>query len=183
MSKNIYLVVGPSGSGKTTVVNEICRRYGYTSVNSFTTRERRFPNEQGHLFVSKEKFDELRPKLCAYTMFDGNEYGATSKQVNKHAFYVIDEAGISYFTAHYMGGKQPVVIYIDSDEDAVKARMKARGDSDIDIASRTEVDRNRKGIAKKFSNKLPTFYIKNDDLEQTIEVVANFVNIREGVTR
>ena len=55
-TKGIYLIVGKSGSGKTTLVNEL-RKYGYTSVESYTTRPKRFKNETGHTFITEEEFD------------------------------------------------------------------------------------------------------------------------------
>lgn len=179
MSKYIYLVVGPSGSGKTTVVSELCRRYGYRSVNSFTTRPRRYSGEQGHIFVTKSEFDELRPKMCAYTLFDGNEYGATSKQVSKNDFYVIDEAGIEYFAKHYKEGKQPVIVYIDASEEQLKSRMASRGDNTDQIKSRQKVDAGRKGLFNRFKE-IPCFYVMNNELEETITVIKNFMSLREG---
>lgn len=179
MSKYIYLVVGPSGSGKTTVISELCRRYGYHSVNSFTTRPKRYSGEQGHIFVTKSEFDELRSKMCAYTMFDGNEYGATSKQVSKNDLYVIDEAGIEYFAKHYKEGKQPIIIYIDANSEQLKSRMAYRGDSEEQIKSRQEVDSNRRGLFEKFKE-IPCFYIMNNDLEETLMAIKNFMSLREG---
>lgn len=179
MSKYIYLVVGPSGSGKTTVVSELCRRYGYHSVNSFTTRPKRYNGEQGHIFVTKSEFDELRPKMCAYTIFDGNEYGATSKQVSKNDFYVIDEAGIEYFENHYKEGKVPIILYIDANAEQVQARMAYRGDSAEQIKNRRNFDAGRKNLSDKF-NKFPLFYVMNNDLEETIMAIKNFMSLREG---
>ena len=178
MRKYIYLVVGPSGSGKTTVTNELCNRYGYSAVNSFTTRPRRFSGEKGHIFVTQQEFDKLRPKLCAYTKFDGNEYGATPKQVNKSDFYVIDEAGIEYFKKHYRENKIPVVIYIDANPIELEARMTARGDSPMQVTARKKFDAQR--VKTDFDFGLPVFYIINNNINETVNAIKNFISLREG---
>ena len=55
-TKGIYLIVGKSGSGKTTLV-EALKKYGYTSIESYTTRPKRFEGETGHTFITEEEFD------------------------------------------------------------------------------------------------------------------------------
>lgn len=179
MSNYIYLIVGPSGSGKTTVVSELCRRYGYRAVNSFTTRQKRYNGEQGHIFLTKTEFEKLKPKMCAYTVFCGNEYGATPKQIGKSDFYVIDETGIEYFLKHYKENKQPFVIYIDATEEDLKKRMASRGDNAEQIELRQNEDKKRKTLIDDF-NSFPYLYVANNDLEETIEVIRNFMSLREG---
>ena len=66
-TKGIYLIVGKSGSGKTTLVNKL-RKYGYASVESYTTRPKRFKNETGHTFITEEEFDQLKD-ICAYVKY------------------------------------------------------------------------------------------------------------------
>ena len=79
MKDNIFLIIGRSGSGKSTIVDELCKRYGYTSVESYTTRPPRGPSEGGHIFVAKDTFDELKPFLCAYTKYNNFEYGVSNE--------------------------------------------------------------------------------------------------------
>ena len=38
MSKTIALFIGPSGSGKTTVAEYLVKHYGFTQIESYTTR-------------------------------------------------------------------------------------------------------------------------------------------------
>ena len=63
----IYLIVGRSGSGKTTIAEELERKYGLKSIQSYTTRPKRSDNETGHIFVSDEEFDKLTD-MVAYTL-------------------------------------------------------------------------------------------------------------------
>lgn len=106
----IFLLVGKSGSGKS-YISQLLSRYGYSEIQSYTTRPPRTPNEIGHTFVNDEGFNALTD-LVAYTEFDGYRYAATTQQVETHGVYVIDPAGVEYFKDHYHGKKTITVIYV-----------------------------------------------------------------------
>ena len=137
-TKRIYLIVGKSGSGKTTLVNEL-RKYGYTSVESYTTRPKRFKNETGHIFITEEEFDQLKD-ICAYVKYNGYRYCATSEQVNNSTLYVIDPDGIEYFKKHYTGHKKICILYIDCPWYTRLHRMLKRGDSFKEAINRIILD-------------------------------------------
>lgn len=113
--KNIYLIVGPSGSGKTSIANELETTYGYKAVESYTTRPPRHPGERGHIFVSDEEFDALGP-MCAYTEYNGYQYGVTADVIDSHDIYVIDPYGVKYLVEHYQGKKEILAIRLMVDE-------------------------------------------------------------------
>lgn len=167
MSKYIYLFVGPSGSGKTTVANALSEKYGWKLVDSYTTRKPRYINEKGHIFVDKAEFDALEDK-CAYTFFDGNEYCATSTQVNMADIYIIDPAGIEYFAKHYTGHKLPYIIYFDVTPEVAIERMQKRGDNDGKIFQRVNNDK------QSFSKKIRANSII-DTNHLTIDEIVGFI--------
>lgn len=113
MSNKIILIVGESGSGKDTLVNAVCKKYGYTKVKSYTTRPQRkdFKDKQSHIFVTDEEFDNLK-NLVAYTEFNGFKYCATAEQVEQADFYIIDCEGVRYFKEHYKGNKEIITVHI-----------------------------------------------------------------------
>ena len=127
MSNKIILIVGESGSGKDTLVNAVCKKYGYTKVKSYTTRPQRkdFKDKQSHIFVTDEEFDNLK-NLVAYTEFNGFKYCATAEQVEQADFYIIDCEGIKYFKEHYKGNKEIVAVHISCPEVDRFLRMKGR---------------------------------------------------------
>lgn len=130
MSNNtIYLIVGRSGSGKTTIAEELEKKYGLKSIQSYTTRHKRSDNETGHIFVSDEEFDNLTD-MVAYTEFGfpPHRYCATAEQVENHDLYIIDPKGIEYFKEHYKGNKNIKVIYINVSVSTAIDRMRKRGD-------------------------------------------------------
>ena len=122
VKNKIVCIVGASGSGKTTLY-DILREEGFAVVDSYTTRPPRKENELGHTFVTKEGFDAIRPNLAAYTVFDGHEYGTTFEQLENSQFYIIDPAGVQYFSEK-IGRENFTVVYIYCSEDTRLERMK-----------------------------------------------------------
>lgn len=122
---NFILLVGGSGSGKTKICDELYKRYGLSSVESYTTREPRFPNEKGHIFIDDYEADNLlnNEEIIGYTDFNNHRYFATSKQVEENDIYVIDKWGVEYFDEHYTGNKNIIVIYVNVDDSTRLGRM------------------------------------------------------------
>ena len=127
MGNCIFLIVGCSGSGKTTITEKLEQKYGLKSIQSYTTRPKRYEDESGHTFVSDEEFDELTD-MVAYTEFAGNRYCATAEQVENNDLYIIDPKGVDYFMKSYKGSKTPKVIFISSDMTTRYERMKSRAE-------------------------------------------------------
>ena len=139
-NRYVLLIVGKSGSGKSALCNYMEKTYGLKQVKSYTTRLCRGLEDNTHTFVTDEEFDKLTD-MCAYTVFDGNRYCATSKQVDECDLYVIDPTGIDYFLREYRGIKIPIVIHIDASESICTLRMYERGDDPNDISRRIKHDR------------------------------------------
>lgn len=136
MNKPLYCFVGPSGSGKTSVVNALEDKYGYKSIQSYTTRKPRHDGEVGHTFISESDFDELK-NIVAYTEYNGFRYCATEQQLDEADLYVVDIDGIESLLEKYNNqDRLIVVIYLDTTVYTRINRMIDRGDSDMRIVSR-----------------------------------------------
>lgn len=96
-----------------------------TSIESYTTRQKRYEGETGHVFVTDEEFDQLTD-FVGYTEFDGHRYAATAQQVEENTFYVIDPAGVEYFMNHYHGDKNVHVVVVRTSAWTRFRRMKQR---------------------------------------------------------
>lgn len=136
----IYLLIGESGAGKTTVVEKIKEMSNLKSIDSYTTRPKRYDDEVGHIFITDKEFDNLQ-NICAYTEINGYRYAATSKQVDENDIYIIDVAGIDYFTEYYKGMKDFRIIYLHCSETERARRMRLRGDSEKAIQNRLTHDK------------------------------------------
>lgn len=139
MSNPLFLFVGPSGSGKTTTVEELDKSYGYATVQSFTTRPRRYENETGHIFISESDFDELE-NIVAYTTYNGFRYCTTKDQLDLVSTYVVDLPGVETLLQNYQTDRPIVVFYFDSTVTTRINRMIDRHDSDTAIVGRLHND-------------------------------------------
>lgn len=185
MSKFIFLIVGCSGCGKTTITEQLEKRYGLKSIQSYTTRPKRYDYETGHTFVTDEEFDKLTDYV-AYTEFAGFRYCATAEQVENNDLYVIDPKGIDFFMKTYKGSKTPKVIFINSDLTTRYERMKSRAEKN----SSTYMDAVKSSL-ERITNDVVEFYdyihsqtqidftCKNnadDKLEDVVDRIYNYIH-------
>lgn len=175
----IFCIVGESGSGKTTVVNQLVDKYGLTSIDSYTTRPKRFPEETGHIFISEDEFDNLKD-LVAYTKFNGYRYCATAQQVDVCDLYVVDKAGVETLKELYKGSKQIRAIYIDVPKRERLRRMtEERGKEAAEL--RIAHDR----LAFMGIEELVDFTVLNDNLDQCVKqiyaIIKSFIYRRLNV--
>lgn len=181
---NLYLIVGPSGSGKTTVVDYLVHKYpDYKDVKSYTTRPKRYPSEGGHIFISTERFLQL-DRLCAYTLFDGYEYGVTADQLDRSNLYIIDPDGVQYLLRHYKN--RPIrIIWLDISADLAEVRMIKRGDSKEKIESRISTDK-KKGLYRNTSYRhnsveadLTIRITEQTDIPKLAAIIHNYITLEE----
>lgn len=57
--KPLVIIMGRSGAGKTSVANAMRDAYGWTQIESYTTRPRRSEDETGHHFITEAEFDQI----------------------------------------------------------------------------------------------------------------------------
>ena len=175
------LLIGPSGSGKSTIADILWERNGWKEIKSYTTRLRRYPGENTHTFITEEEFRILK-NLVAYTEYDGHRYGATADQVDKNDVYVIDVNGLERFVKNYNGDKRIIGICIDPGEDAVRQRMRRRGDFETTIDNRIAND---KIAFEHFYDKVGellgkehTYHIAgNRSIEQIVSLIESIVKV------
>lgn len=135
MNKPLLLFVGPSGSGKTTIANILEEQHGYKQVQSYTTRHPRYEGEIGHIFISEEEFNSLG-ELAAYTVYNGNKYGTTVKQLDECDIYVIDIDGVKTLLKNYKTDRPICIVYFNTSVYTRINRMLKRHDHDTAIISR-----------------------------------------------
>lgn len=174
MLKNLYLIVGKSGSGKTTIVEELEKRFGYVPLASYTDRPPRYDGETGHVFVTEEEFNALG-EMLAYTKFNGHQYGANQDLVDKSDLYVIDPPGIRFMRDRYKSDRPIKVIGIYVPQEELTQRMLDRGDTPEMVESRTAND----DVMFKDMFDVCDVVFKNEDLEQTIKHIHQFINANE----
>lgn len=183
MSKNLLIcLIGVSGSGKSSLVQKLERKYGFTSVKSYTTRQIRKndPNDiNTHIFISPDRVDEYKDDIVADNTYNGNYYFATKSQIDNADIYVVDKKGLVDVFKNYHG-KDIIAIYLDVPPEIVSKRMEARGDSDESIISRLQHD----AEAFKGAKLLCDFVCPNETQAQQNDI-CDFINMlfqyRKGI--
>ena len=135
MNNPLYLFIGKSASGKTTVAEVLERKHGFTSLQSYTTRPKRYDNETGHTFIDNDAFDKLE-NIIAYTEYNKYRYCCTKDQIDNASIYVIDVPGVETLLEKYETDRPIVVVYFDASIRTRIDRMIDRHDSDMAIVSR-----------------------------------------------
>ena len=169
------LLVGKSGSGKNTVQDYLVRKYGLKPLLSYTTRERRFPEENTHTFITLQEYEGFKQTdFIAYTFYNGNHYFATKKQFEEADIYIIDLDGVEYISKLNLELETPyVVIYLDVPEEIRRQRMESRNDDATAIEERLRYDED----AFREVNRWCNYSIPNLDSEETAKSIAKMVGV------
>ena len=122
-NQKLILLVGASGSGKTTIAKEL-EKLGYNIIHSYTTRERREPDEWGHRFTKSNKVECFIGEMIAYQQIYGVEYFATREQyMNKGtSIYVVDPKGAKDVKTNVKDA-EVITIFLMADEITRNSRM------------------------------------------------------------
>lgn len=167
----LICIIGKSGSGKSTIAQELKNILGLKILKSYTTRPKRNDDEADHIFISENSFNVIKYKLCAYTVYNGEQYGALPSQVEASDLYIIDVDGLKYLKEHYDGKKDIVPIYISVPRAKRMQNMEERGDTDKQIKSKLKFDDTAFKNVKDYCD----YTIRNDYLTQTILQIANII--------
>lgn len=112
------LIVGRTATGKDTLRESLEKFANMTFVKSYTTRPKRYPDEDTHIFITKEKANELMQTetIVAKTTIADNDYFATKSQVEDTDGYIIDPIGI-YELIDKMPNTDFLILYLMPNKD------------------------------------------------------------------
>lgn len=173
---NLICLVGPSGVGKTTYALQLRDKYGYKVIESYTDRPRRYENEEGHIFVTRDEFDAIRDQMVAYTLYppvDGYQYGVTADLIDACDIYVVDPPGVKELLQKYHGHKRIRVIGLWAEPDELAARMEKRGDSPEQIQKRLAAD--GEWFDPKKTGLNYDKFIHAAEMDETVEAIAAYL--------
>jgi guanylate kinase len=175
----LFIITGPSGCGKSTIVHKVLdnvKNVGFSV--SHTTRNKRDSEQEGkhYYFVSKSEFEQMikDERLIEWTVFQGNNYGTSKREVEKKGsmgdlLLDIDVHGAEQVKSKL---KKAVFIFIlPPSYDELKSRLEARGQESAEsIAERLDV-------ARKDIRAYPHFdyIIINDDLEKAVLCLESII--------
>lgn len=134
---DITLIIGRSGTGKSTIEKKLCDTYNVKTIKSYTTRPPRSLDDDTHIFIKDEEYDNFEPKI-ATTTINGVRYFATLDQFNESKIYVIDPKGL-YELIENMPDKQFNILYLNINKTQHQAQLKnRRKNSDETIESQNK---------------------------------------------
>lgn len=172
----LYLLVGPSGSGKTSISGTLMASCGYTSVVSYTDRPKRSEDEQGHIFITEEQFNQLKD-VVGYTKFDNHQYGTTYDVINAHDLYVVDLPGVTELREVCKRNNRPChVIGIHCPPEIRYQRMVNRGDDLTMVCQRIAHDKDSFAAM----NELCDIIVPNRNFDTTLDIIAYFIKSCEA---
>lgn len=164
----LYCIIAPSGSGKTAIMKEVKKYIDVEEIKSYTTRKKRdFEEDDSYNFVSVEEFNKNNLEdFFEVVSYAGNFYGTNRNEIekcisNKKDYYIIvTYEGYRHFKSNFDGNVKS--IYIDTNIDIIKDRMKKQGRTEEDISNRL----NNLFIKNELDNKYMCDYIidNNDDI-------------------
>ena len=176
----LMCVMAESAAGKDKLVNELCNRNNLTQLISYTTRARRANEDDTHIFVDEETYQQMKDdnNIAAYTYINGNHYWSTINQLYESDFYVIDPRGVESLKALNLPNLHLVTIYVNVPEDVRKERAKLRGDDMNVYRNRCLSEREQFRDMKKNMN--VDYVVPNIDFAKSYSVLKWIATV-EGV--
>ena len=128
MKNTMILIAGRTGAGKDTYAR-ILKEKGLKEVLSYTTRPKRYEDENTHIFITEKEAEEITDKV-ATTVINGYQYFATQRQIDEADYYIIDPIGIKELTQN-CPDTSFYIIYIAALRDTRLQRAALRGDDTL----------------------------------------------------
>ena len=176
----IFVVSAPAGTGKTTVVNALKLKYAndIQQTVSCTTRSPREGEVDGidYNFISHAEFErKLKDDaFLEHVELFGNYYGTLKSEIerivnlNCHAFLVIDIEGACRLKTHL----DAVYLFLAPPSlEELSERLHKRGTETIDVINKRLAHAEKELLFASHYD----YYIINDILEQTIEVIESII--------
>ena len=185
----LFIISAPSGTGKTTLMRILKKKFKdkIEQTISYTTRSPRLGEKNGvdYYFTDVSSFKKLivEKKFLEYQIIFGEYYGTTKEEVfrilekNKYAFSLIDTQG-ALNVQKVMENAILIFLAPPSQKEQLN-RLKYRGSEDTH-----EIDlRLKKTVIEYKEAQHFTYYVINDNLKDTYEVIKSIVIAEEHKQR
>ena len=176
-----FIIVGRSGSGKDYLTNYICSEFGFKQLLSYSTRPKRFDNENTHIFITGHEADEIvnSQTVIAYTEIGQYVYFGTYEQFIESDVYIVDKNGIDYlknnFTEQLIKENiQIVVIYVYAPETLRLERALKRNADISTIKARFYAENNQFDLLEKCIEY--DWFVNNQNGEHAKKIIKEIIN-------
>jgi len=173
MTKKI-LLTGMSCSGKDSLTT-LLEHDEYKILKSYTTRPRRQNEGDTHIFITKDKVDQYKDDMIAYTRIGDYQYFATKQQLIDSDIYTIDPEGVKYLKSK-VKDIDFIVVYINVSEEERKDRaLHIRKDNIEEIEKRFKAEK-KQFDEFKFNAEFD-YSICNNDLVKAYKILKNIIEV------
>ena len=139
----MIVLIGASASGKTSIAKELISKYGFLKLVTTTTRPMRVGEVNGvdyhFLDVKTFKEKEKNNEFIETINYNDNYYGTDVKDVSDDKVVILDILGANKFYEKLKS--KAMFFYIEASPKIIIKRMIERGDSEVDIKKRLELDK------------------------------------------
>lgn len=172
--KKLLVFVGDSGSGKTTLIAELTKRHPdkFRKVVTCTSREARVGEVEGvdYNFLPRDYFDNDSNLVLVKKTGGGDHYGTRKVDLfsdTHHLLLTSKPTGVPKLVA--LGFTNVVVVRIEISKTLKIERMRQRGDSELVISERLELDAEP---TETDLGKVPIIEVSaNQSLDQKVECI------------
>lgn len=142
----MILLIGKTASGKDTILNEIVKM-GYSKLVTYTTRPMRTGEINGinYHYISKEEFllkqkEGFFAETTSYNVATGETwyYGSALEDFNRDKVMIVNPDGVKQISK--IKSLNPVVFYIQAEEEVIRERLFKRGDNKDEFERRMAAD-------------------------------------------
>lgn len=191
----MLLILGRTGSGKD-YLKKLLQDKEISFVKTYTTRKKRFPDEDTYNFISKEEADLIGDKIAVTNIKNGDTpdmYFARKQDICNKQAIVIDPRG-AYEVLEKIPDERFCIVYLESDRTIAKgmAIMRALGnEEDGLIFDKRSADENeefaefeallRNGeLYEKYKNVITASIVWNDykSMDSTVELCEEMISIQ-----
>lgn len=184
----LTFIMGKTCSGKTRIVEELCKRYGYHKLVTYTTRPTRKAEKDGvdyHFISAKDFEDKIHMGFFAeYKQYDTNDgvwsYGVAREEL-EHAenktVLIVTPDGYRDIAKVYPDLKCRL-LYIYANNKTIKNRASKRGDNTSEMTRRIKADsEDFKGV-ESLADKI-IYNNDCDDLDMVLEKINDYVEANQ----
>lgn len=184
----ITFIMGKTCSGKTRIVEELCKKYGYHKLVTYTTRPMRKAERDGvdyHFLSTKEFIDKINMGFFAeYKQYNTNDgiwlYGVAKEDIEKpldKSVLIVTPDGYRDIAKVYPDLKCRL-LYIYANNKTIKNRASKRGDNTSEMIRRIKADsEDFKGV-ESLADKI-IYNNDCDDLDMILEKINDYVEANQ----
>lgn len=170
---NLYILAGRSGAGKSTIAEALANTMGAKLAKSYVDRAPRYPGEDGHVFLSREEYDELPGKILE-TGSPAGRYCMTEELLEGSDIAILDLKGVRE-VREILKDRKACVIGLSVNDNAAKRRLDGRGDDPGQRAAREQMD----AAAAELLSACDIIVNADGPVENTADTILQFIRRME----